>query len=136
MDARVVTLMSVGWTVSEAHTVLTKVVGRLRDDWRSQGFRPEYVSVLKSHANFEEDGFCWYLFFHRMGSLSFQQVSTALWYATRGRSSMVQIQEVRDGNALEAIMMNVFANDAACIEEITESDHYACIEEQPQSSIA
>src|SRR2546430_12276739 len=104
-----VTLTKVGWTIHEASRVYTAVLQYLRRG--SKGFghdhlgaRPAYplecFAVLEEHRDFEHVGFHWHLLVKGVDYLPKSVVSEALRSATKGRSYIVHVENVKKMHAV------------------------------------
>jgi len=104
-----VTLTKVGWTIEEAARVYTTVLQYLRRGSKGHGpdhdgARPAYplesFAVLEEHRNFAEVGFHWHMLAKGTDYLHKQVVSDALRSATKGRSYIVHVQQVKNLRAV------------------------------------
>ena len=104
-----VVLTKVGWTVQDASRVLTTVLQYLRRG--SKGFGPrcigareaypvECFSVLEEHQRFEQVGFHWHILMNSVDYLPQTVVVEALRSATKGRSYIAYVRNVKNGRAV------------------------------------
>jgi len=104
-----VTLTKVGWSLQEAARVYTTVLQYVRRGSKGYGpyrvgARPAYpiecFAVLEEHRDFEHVGFHWHLLVKGVDYLPKPVVSEALRSATKGRSYIVHVENVKKMHAV------------------------------------
>ncbi len=104
-----VVLTKVGWTVQDASRVLTTALQYLRRGSKGLGpnrlgareaYAVECFSVLEEHKHFERVGFHWHILMNGVDYLPQTVVVEALRSATKGRSYIAYVRNVKNGRAV------------------------------------